>query len=347
MVIFPTKNGPLLFSLNRSNHTTQIKTQNTIIQQPKSTIEAAKPTTLQSLTKKQINGFAYYRLGDLTSKGLVKGNTDLKNDVCQVQKGKHRLHFERNIPVVLDTGSYESMPASPVFFQNQCYLPEATAEKLVELSDDHVLEERIAAANNVATFNAKQLANYLSFLHSPIPGAHVSTVNSSLPGAPRTYRHGVHEGLDWYTFGTGKVINKSTPVLSMETGVIVRADTTYKEMTTPARNQLLAIGSKNDGQTPPYILDKMRGRTVWVQYANGVMARYCHLSKIDKHIKVGAQVKPGEIIGNVGNSGTSDGALGNNNGLHLHLDIIIYGNWMWGKYSVADRRMILEKVFNK
>lgn len=342
LVLFPTRHGPLMFTFIHSSPLSA-----TDMQQQTLSTKVSNQSSLAGIAKQQVGAYSYYRLQDLISGGIVQGKTDVANDVCTVTKEQHHVLFQRNIPVALDTGLYESMPAAPVFLHNECYLPEATVKQLVSLTDDQATENRLAAEKKVFPYNAKQLATFLSFLNSPIPGAHVSTVNSSLPGAPRTYRHGVHEGLDWYTFGTGKVINTHTPVLAMGTGVVVRADLNYKEMTTPARNKLLAIGSKNDGQTPPYILDKLRGRTVWVQFANGIMARYCHLSRIASEIKVGAKVKTGDIIGYVGNSGTSDGALADNNGLHLHLDIIIYGNWMWGKYTVAERRMILETVFNR
>jgi murein DD-endopeptidase MepM/ murein hydrolase activator NlpD len=118
-------------------------------------------------------------------------------------------------------------------------------------------------------------------------------------------------------------------------------------MTPAERNQLLAAGSKNDGQTPAYILDKMRGRQVWVQYGKGVMARFVHLSQIAPNIKVGHTIKAGELIGYAGNSGTSDGAKGNDQGVHLHLDLLLYGDWFWKDYTMHERREILDEVFDK
>jgi murein DD-endopeptidase MepM/ murein hydrolase activator NlpD len=348
IVCLPISNNTFLFPF--SKEVMQSSSEN-ILSKPKQKVQnsklVVKQSELQGLTTKKVGSFDYYRLSDLTAKSIVQGNIDTKQEVCIVQKGKHNLRFERNVQVVLDSGLYESMLAPPVFLQQECYLPKETVENLVTLTDDAVLTKRLSEQRRVLPYNANQLTSHLSFLQSPIPGSHVSTKDSSLPGAPRAYRHGVHEGLDWYTYGTGKVIDKNTPVFSLGKGVVVRADTNYKEMNTLARNRLLTTGSKNDGQTHAYILDKLRGRSVWVQFANGVMARYCHLDQIAKDIKVGTHVNSGDLIGYVGNSGTSDGAIGNNKGLHLHLDIMIYGNWIWGKYSISERRMILENVFNK
>src|SRR5690606_16540238 len=124
---------------------------------------------------------------------------------------------------------------------------------------------------------------------------HVSTKDSSLPGAPRTYRKGVHEGIDWYGGDTtGVTITKKTPVHAIADGVVVRADHDYQEMTTTERNKLLALGKQNDGQTPQYVLDKVRGRSVWIQHDRGVMARYVHLDRISPNIQVGKKIKQGE-----------------------------------------------------
>ncbi|WP_051271060.1 M23 family metallopeptidase [Shimazuella kribbensis] len=294
------------------------------------------------IPKKQLGKRVYYDLNDLKQMGLVKGSVNWKQETCSIEKNDDRFVFERNNTVFLHNGYYESIDTPALFLNKTCYLPETVFKKVQSSSKKQPTMEQV-----VTSYSAKQLANHLSFLRSPIPGSHVSSIDSSLPGAVRAYRNGVHEGLDWYTYGTGKVINTKTAVLSMGSGLVVRSDQNYHEMSTKERNHWLAIGSKNSGQTPDYILDKLRGKTVWIQFENGVMARYCHLSKIPKSIKAGTHVKAGDIVGFVGNTGTSDGALHNNKGLHLHLDILIYGNWLWGNYTVAERRMILESVFNR
>lgn len=296
----------------------------------------------QSLPKKSFGAKTYFDLHDILQMKDVTGVIDAKQTSCTIKRQNQVYSFQHLIPVVLHNGEYEADPSPMIFQHNTCYLSAEITKKII--TDRSVSTQK--QKDDITHYSAKQLAGHLSFLRSPIPGAHVSTVDSSLPGAPRVYRNGVHEGLDWYTYGTGVTINTKTPVLAMGIGKVVRSDQMYQEMTTKQRNQWLARGSHNNGQTTSYILDKLRGRTVWVQFANGVMARYCHLSRIPQQIKAGSIVKPGDIVGYVGNSGTSDGALHDNKGLHLHLDIFVYGQWLWGKYSIAERRMILEDVFN-
>jgi murein DD-endopeptidase MepM/ murein hydrolase activator NlpD len=294
------------------------------------------------IPKKWLGKRVYYDLKDLNQMGLVKGAVDWKQETCSIEKASDRFVFERNNTVLLHNGRYEPMNVPALFRNKTCYLPEEVFKKLLISNEKQPMMGQV-----VSSYTANQLINHLSFLQSPIPGAHVSTIDSSLPGAVRSYRNGVHEGLDWYTYGTGKLINTKTPVLSMGAGLVVRSDQKYKEMSPKERKHWLAVGSKNNGQTPAYILDRLRGKTVWIQFDNGVMARFCHLSKIPKNIKAGTRVKAGDIVGYVGNTGTSDGALLNNKGLHLHLDILVYGKWLWGKYTVAERRRILESVFNR
>lgn len=58
------------------------------------------------------------------------------------------------------------------------------------------------------------------------------------------------------------------------------------------------------------------GRIVIVQHPNQYETRYAHLSEID--VEIGQQVKRGQIIGKLGNSGLSTGA-------HLHFEVRISG----------------------
>lgn len=61
------------------------------------------------------------------------------------------------------------------------------------------------------------------------------------------------------------------------------------------------------------------GNTVVVSHSNKIKTRYAHLSKID--VKVGATVEQGQRVGRVGNTGHTRGK----NGVHLHLEVLVYG----------------------
>jgi murein DD-endopeptidase MepM/ murein hydrolase activator NlpD len=199
---------------------------------------------------------------------------------------------------------------------------------------------------SLAQLSPDELISYLSFLSNPLPGASISTRESHLPGARRAYRNGYHEGIDWYSGTSGMTIDLNTPVVSVADGVVVRADRDYVEMTREERDADLLLSSQLP-DTPTYILDRLRGRSVWVQYENGVMIRFVHLSRIEDGIEVGVPVKRGQTLGYVGNSGTSYAIDGDEwGGLHLHADLLIYGDLFW-KYidQPAQIRRVLENIF--
>lgn len=304
----------------------------------------------------QKNGLHYVDVNELKNQLSIQVQIDQKNGQVFLKNGNTKVSFLKDVSVMEKNGLYYPMKSPLLYQEDQIWIPLDTVGKIldgtVQLNDSQAtitIKERKSTSSiptELPQMTADQLISYLSFLGNPIKGAHVSTVDSSLPGASRAYRKGIHEGIDWYGGETtGVPITKKTPVLSMADGVIVRIDHNYKEMTPEQRQQFLDLGKQNDGQTPQYVLDKLRGRSVWVQHDRGVMARYVHLDRVNMKLNVGQKVKKGEILGYVGNSGTSDGAKGNNEGLHLHLDIFIYGKWPWSPYTMKERRMILEKVF--
>lgn len=303
-------------------------------------------------------GIAYVKLDDIVKKLPIQANVDKKNGEIKLQYDQNTYELLRDVSVLNKDGLFVPMKDAPIFDENNdAWIPVSLFQQewkqQINVSGQSVQWEfdpsliPSTKPQKLSSMSKEEMSQYLSFLNTPIKGAHVTKRASSLPGAPRTYRNGVHEGIDWYSSDTGISITKKTPVISMADGIVVRADHGYKEMTTQQRNRLLSVGVKNDKQTPAYILDKLRGRSVWIQYDNGVLARYVHLDRISDEIKVGQTIRTGELIGYVGNSGTSDGALGNNNGLHLHLDLFIYGKWFWEDYSMDERLYILEQVFNR
>jgi murein DD-endopeptidase MepM/ murein hydrolase activator NlpD len=197
---------------------------------------------------------------------------------------------------------------------------------------------------DLAQTDTESLVQYLSFMKNPIPGAQLSTRDNHLPGAPRTYRNGVHEGIDFYSGYTNMPIDRNTKVLSVADGVVVRIDSDYREMSVVERNTLLEVSARAK-ITPTYILDKLRGRSVWVQYEKGLLIRYAHMGTLNPALKIGSTVEVGEWVGNVGNSGTDQGALNTDGDLHLHMDMLLYGELFWQHLSRADIRLILGKIF--
>lgn len=315
-----------------------------------------KLQTYELKLRKQ-KGIDYIDLDELQAKLPITAKIDDKNGQIELTTGKTKVSFLKDVSVMEKNGLFYPMKTPIVYQPKQILIPMETVARIFEgttrvshgVVQLSVKQSHSSPSVQTASqkMSADKLIAYLDFLQNPIKGAHISTQNSSLPGAPRTYRKGVHEGIDWYGGQTtGVPITKNTPVYSIADGIVVRADHDYQEMTTAQRQKLLALGRDNNGQTPQYVLDKLRGRSVWIQHEKGVLARYVHLERIPKQLKVGQKVKAGDLIGFVGNSGTSDGAKGNNEGIHLHLDLFIYGKWVWDQYTMKETRRILEEVFS-
>lgn len=183
-------------------------------------------------------------------------------------------------------------------------------------------------------------------LINPIIGSYVSTRESQWPGAPRSYRNGFHEGLDFYTHTSGIIIDKNTPIVSMDDGIVIRADLNYEELSFDYRSEILSIATQRS-ITPEYILDMLRGKSVWIEHSNGVVARYVHLDSIDSNVVVGEAVTKGQVIGTAGNSGTSYGVAGTDEGIHLHLDILLNGQLFWEGMTAEEAIDLLRKLFNE
>lgn len=215
-------------------------------------------------------------------------------------------------------------------------------EQVKQVFSDHQQDKAV-----LAYLSKDDVVDYLSFLSNPIPGARISTQASHLPGAPRPYRNGFHEGIDWYSGTSGQQIDRNTTVHSIADGVIVRADHDYVELEAAERKEQLSWSAQLT-DTPEYILDKLRGRQVWVQYEDGVMMRYAHLSRIEDALEVGQSVNSGDVLGYVGNSGTSYAIAGDlQGGLHLHADLLVYGELFWEYLDDPnDVRTVLEVVFH-
>jgi len=175
----------------------------------------------------------------------------------------------------------------------------------------------------------QSLVDQLDFLTSPLLGATITTRDSQLPGAPRAYRNGTHQGLDYYDGFCGIRIRFGDPVYAAGDGVIYRIDHEYSELDASARREILDT-AQNLEDTPEDILDKLRGRQVWIKHDYGVMTRYAHLYQVADNVEIGDPVKTGYLIGTIGNSGTGDGARGNRLNPHLHFEI-----WL-GEYYLGQ-----------
>ncbi len=189
-----------------------------------------------------------------------------------------------------------------------------------------------------------KLLELLSGFSVPIKGARLPTSDGVLPNAPRPYRYGLHEGIDFFSGDSGVPVVMGTEVVAAKDGTVIRADMDYQEPTKAQMDQYLAI-AREKGFTPPDILDKLRGRQVWIRHEKDVVTRYVHLSGIASGITVGVAVKKGQLIAYVGNSGTPEAAEGTSDGPHLHFEIRIGDTYAGQGLTMLETRRLYEKIF--
>lgn len=154
----------------------------------------------------------------------------------------------------------------------------------------------------------------------PVESATISSRRNHLPGAPRAYRNGYHEGFDFYAGTVSVPIDYGTPIRAVADGVVIRADHGYVEHTLAEYNAIIADATAAL-DTPPELLDKLRGRQVWIRHAGGFITRYAHLAAISEGVVEGARVRQGDIIATTGNSGTLEAAQGTQDDPHPHVEI--------------------------
>ncbi|MGA2285780.1 MAG: M23 family metallopeptidase [Dehalococcoidia bacterium] len=177
----------------------------------------------------------------------------------------------------------------------------------------------------------------------PLAGACLPSGDQLMPGAPRDYRQGTHEGIDFYDSDNCTSIGVGTPVLAAKAGTVVRADWDYTPLTQDVLDQLQNETPVN-GQTDEHALDLYRGRQVWIDHGNGVVTRYAHLSRIADGINVGVSVSQGQLIAYVGNTGTPESVTDPNAEMHLHFEIRVGDVYLGKGLSPSDVRSLYEKA---
>jgi len=139
-----------------------------------------------------------------------------------------------------------------------------------------------------------------------------------MPGARRDYRGGVHEGVDLYTRANGDGIPCGEPVLNAADGWVTRADRDWQDLSIKT---YLSVTERLKKVHDEDMLDRLRGRQVWVSLPDGSTLRYCHLSDVATGIGAGVRIGAGTMVGSVGNSGTEDGVRATGKNCHLHFEV--------------------------
>jgi murein DD-endopeptidase MepM/ murein hydrolase activator NlpD len=179
----------------------------------------------------------------------------------------------------------------------------------------------------------------------PIEGACLPSNDDLMPNAPREYRGGIHQGVDFYGVDNCVSIVRGTSVRAVKAGRVIRAMLNYQDLTwdeLQALNERIAQGEAND----PDILDAFRGRQVWVDHGGGLVTRYAHLDGIAPGIDVGVTVEAGQELGYVGESGTPESLTAPGTEYHLHFELWVGGQYLGQGLPPDEVRALYEKAFS-
>ena len=208
---------------------------------------------------------------------------------------------------------YQTPVGTTAFFVDEAQLIFAGSQGLIWYNQPHIL----AAVES----NLPPIASILPFFSMPnlpftmpIQGTNLTSRALQMPGAPRHYRLGVHEGLDFY-WRTG------TPLVAIADGIVVRVDLMYE--TPPSSDfDFWEEETAQLGKTSDSALNFYRGRQVWIEHQDGIIIRYAHLSAIAPELELGDFVQKGQFIGEIGNSGSpAHQSVDPNADAHLHIEI--------------------------
>jgi len=196
----------------------------------------------------------------------------------------------------------------------------------------------LAAATALTARTQTPVADPSGFI-MPIVGGCLPKGDQLMPNAPRTYRKGTHEGIDFYHSDNCTPINRGTRVIAAKAGRVVRTDLSYVDVTKQQVDAYLA-----DPNTEAS-LDQFRGRQVWIDHGGGIVTRYCHLSGIVSGLGVGQLVTAGQVVGFVGESGTPSSVSNPGHEYHLHFELRVGASFLGKGLPPARVRALYRAAF--
>lgn len=220
-----------------------------------------------------------------------------------------------------------------------------TDETSIALAQILVIKEVDPALAGAAQVDNPSAESPIGFYMTlPLEGACITDDDGQMPNAPREYRFGIHEGVDFFTGFACIDVPIGQPVHAGYAGTVVRTDHEYRQLTQRQIDDLLAL-SAEQGYTDPGTLDKFRGRQVWIDHGGGIVTRYCHLSDIPSDVQTGTVVTEGQVIGFVGDSGTPESLGQEGYNKHLHFEIRVDNAFLGAGLSEAEARDLYRTVF--
>ena len=145
--------------------------------------------------------------------------------------------------------------------------------------------------------------------------------------------------------------------MAVSDGIVVRSNPQHIDVDIDTYNAFLATSDALN-KTPEDIYNYiLLGRSVVIDHGYTITSKfrtitvYAHLLSIPENILPGTTINRGDIIGFSGNTGTSDGALKNDRGAHLHWEMHFDG--INGRYFLGqnipenDLYNNIQLLFNK
>jgi murein DD-endopeptidase MepM/ murein hydrolase activator NlpD len=194
-------------------------------------------------------------------------------------------------------------------------------------------------------FHGEKLDQLLAGYALPFPNATLPDRPRSYPGARRLYRYGIHTGMDLYANDAGG-LGFGSPVRAIAEGEVVRIDHDYEPLT-PAQFEAAIDQAEAEHRTNPELFELFMGRQVQLQHDVQVKSIYGHLDSTAATLNVGDEIQEGTPIGTVGLSGTSAGAYGYTDGVHLHYEIWIGDRYLGEGLSLYETMRIWQAIFDE
>ena len=167
-----------------------------------------------------------------------------------------------------------------------------------------------------------------------------------MPNAPRAYRSGIHQGVDFQCFSLGR-----SAVAALD-GRVVLSVGNYQDPDSDDRDELLGIAERLQA-TPPFTLLTLYGNFVVIDHGDfpflgHVVTVYAHLHEVDPGIRVGQTVQAGQRVGEIGNRGTHAAANGDfYTDPHLHWELHIDNLYLGAGLSTAETREVYTTLFSE
>jgi len=175
----------------------------------------------------------------------------------------------------------------------------------------------------------------------PIEGGCLPSGDQLMPNAPRDYRNGTHEGVDFYNVDNCTFIDVDTPVIAAKDGVVTRADHDYVNLTAEEYAEVA------ENLTSAESLDVFRGRQVWIDHGNGIVTRYCHLNGIAAGVTPGTTVSAGDLVAYVGESGTPESINNPGSQYHLHFELRVGDSYLGAGLPPQEVRALYQELFGQ